>query len=193
MFHMDFNNQELPTNKILEEKKVYKNNLKHSLVFSKAGILAGIIKIPPKDEKTYTYSELPRTLEDEKKIEDLISTLGTHGKIDLLLNHEKRLRKIGDELRYLHPLKFIGYIFSHKNSNGELDLKKNMDSIFDDYFKRTNFVEGYSQNMDLYDLKNKLYVYLDDFAKEVNIPSTKLAPFLKEKDWEGLLKFLIHY
>lgn len=193
MLSFDLNNQDLPKKMIVEERKVIKNNLKHLLSFSKAGILAGIIKIPPKEERTVSYIELPRTQEDEKKIEDLISTMGIHGKIDLLLNHEKRLRKIGEDLRYLHPLKFIGFIFSHKNSKGELDLKKYMGAVFDDYFKRTNFVNDFAQTMDIYDLKNKLKIYINDFAKEINVPSDKISPFINEKDWEGLIKFLISY
>ncbi len=193
MFSTEINMQDISNNKIVEERKVMKNNLNSSFVFSKAGILAGIVKISPKEEKNLSYSELPRTQEDEKKIEDLISTMGVHGKITLLLQHEKRLRKIGDELRYLHPFKFLGFIFSHRDSNSELDLKKHMAEIFDDYFKRTNFVKDYSQTMDVYVLKNKLNIYINDFANEINVPADKITPFIINKDWEGLLRFLINY
>lgn len=193
MLAIDYNFQDPPSSKIVEERQIVKKNLLHTISFSKAGIVAGIIKIPPKEERTLSYNELPRTNEDEKKIEDLITTLGLHGKLDLLLNHEKRLRKIGDDLRYLHPLKFIGYIFSHKNANGERDLKAYMKEVFDDYFKKTNFLKDFSQTMDIYDLKNKLTVYVNDFAKEVNVPADKIMPWINQKDWEGLLKFLTNY
>jgi len=155
--------------------------------FSQNGILAGIIKIPPKEEKNMTYFDLPRTLEDEKKIDDLISSISIHGKFTLLLHHEKRLRKMGDELRYLHPFKFLGFIFSNP------DLKQHMVGIFEDYFKRTNFTKDLFQALDLYDLKNKLELYLDDFAHEVNIPVEKIQPLIQEKDWNNFLKLLIYY
>ena len=131
--------------------------------------------------------ELPRTIEDEKKIEDLITSMGIHGKINLLLHHESRLRQIGDELRYLHPFKFLGYIFS------KLDLKNHMKTIFDDYFKRINFVNDFSKTMDIYDLKNKLTIYIEDFGSEMNVPSAQIEPYIEQKDWVGLLRFLINY
>jgi len=186
MLPMDADIQEI-NNQIVEQRTIYNQNIKYHLAFSKAGILSAIVKLPPKDTKSVSYQELPRTLEDENKIDDLITTIGVLGKMDLLLHHEKRLRKMGDELRYIHPFKFIGYIFSKP------DLKGHMGSVFDDYFKRSKFVKDYSQTMDIYDLRNKLYIYLEDFANEVNIPSHKIKPFIDNKDWEGLLRFLINY
>ena len=184
MFTLDTNIQDLQKKETVEEKQII-NPINYNLIFSKAGFLAGIIKIPPKEEKKITFNELPRTQEDEKKIEDLITSMGIYGKVDLLFNHEKRLKKIGNELRYLHPFKFLGYIFSNHN------LKTHMATIFDDYFKRTNFVKDFAQTMDIYDLKNKLTMYLEDFSREVNINPNAILPFIDEKDWEGLIRFLI--
>jgi len=187
MLFYNISAQDLPINKIVEEKKILINYSKHNFISAKSNFLAGIIKIPPKEERTLSYTELPRTEEDEKKIIDLISTLGMHNKFILLLNHEKRLRKIGTEIRYLHPLKFLGFIFSNKT------LKNHMAVIFDDYFKRTNFVKDFAQTMDIYDLKNKLTIYIEDFANEVNISADKIYPFINNKEWESLVKFLINY
>jgi len=189
MIPMDADIDQIQKEKVVEQQKVNNNVLKYHYVYSKAGFLASIIKIPSKTDKNLTFAELPRTLEDEQKIDDLISSMGIHGKLTLLLHHEKRLRKIGDELRYLHPFKFLGFIFSPKNSH----LKQHMGEIFDDYFKRTNFVKDYSQTMDIYDLKNDLTVYLEDFSKEVDIPANEILPFIKDKNWEGLVRFLIKY
>ena len=47
--------------------------------------------------------------------------------------------------------------------------------------------------MDIYLLRNKLDVYLEDFAAEINVPADKIKPFLDNTDWEGLLRFLISY
>ncbi|NGX49658.1 MAG: hypothetical protein K940chlam5_01257 [Candidatus Anoxychlamydiales bacterium] len=187
MLPMDANIQEVQKDQIIEEKTIHNQSIKYHLAFSKAGILSAIIKLPPKDAKQVTYQELPRTFEDEKKIDDLITTLGITGKITLLLHHEKRLRKMGDELRYIHPFRFVGYIFSHP------ELKEHMAVIFDDYFKRTNFVKDYAQTMDIYDLRNKLVMYLDDFASELDISVDKIKPYIDNRDWEGLLRFLISY
>lgn len=179
--------QDIEKKETIIEQKVQTTSIKKHLVFSKSGLLAGIIKIPSNDEQTMPYQELPRTFEDERKIDDLITSLGIHGKLTLLLHHEKRLRKMGDEIRYVHPFKFLGYIFSHP------DLKEHMAIVIDDYFKRTHFVKDFSQAMEIHDLKNKLMTYIDDFAQEVNVPANEITPFINNKDWEGLLRFLISY
>ncbi|MFA6118729.1 MAG: hypothetical protein WCT85_06220 [Parachlamydiales bacterium] len=185
MLFIDTNIQEMPKTEIVDQKTI--NSVAYHLKCSRNKMIAGLIKIPPKDAKVLPYAELPRTAEDERKITDIVTSLGTYGKVTLLMYHEKRLMKYGDEIRYLHPLKFIGYIFSHS------DLKAFMGVAFDDYFKRTSFVKDFAITMDTYDLKNQLKMYLEDFSKEVNVPSDKISPFLKNKDWEGLLKFLIKY
>ncbi|KKL98157.1 MAG: hypothetical protein KR126chlam4_00913 [Candidatus Anoxychlamydiales bacterium] len=184
---LDANIQDNEKNQIIEEKIVYNQSIKYHLAFSKAGILSAIVKLPPKNEKQMTYTELPRPYEDEQKITDLITTLGINGKIALLLHHEKRLNKVGNEIRYIHPFKFLGYIFTHP------DLKEYMAVIFDDYFIRTRFVKDFAQTMDIYDLRNKLVIYLDDFANELGISVDKIKPFIDNREWEGLLRFLISY
>ena len=60
--------------------------------------------------------------------------MGSNGYYSLLKNHKKRLNKIGDELRYLHPFKFLGYIFSNP------DLKNHMATIFNDWLLKPNFL-----------------------------------------------------
>ncbi|NGX56056.1 MAG: hypothetical protein K1060chlam5_00290 [Candidatus Anoxychlamydiales bacterium] len=155
---------------------------------NKCSFFAKMIKIPKMNTaENLSYQDLPRTLEDETKINELITTLGSHGKIDLLFKHYSRLNKIGDELRYLHPFKFLGYIFSQPN------LKNYMKDVFEDYFKRTNFVKDFAKTCDMYDLRNQLYKYLDNFSNEVNVPSEKLKKYVDKKDWKGLLKCLVYY
>ena len=87
----------------------------------------------------------------------------------------------------VHPYKFLGFIFSNPH------LKQHMVSVFDDYFKRSNFSKDLGKTLDLYDLRDKLYCYLDDFANEVNIPKEKIKPYIDDRDWHGLLKLLTFY
>jgi len=189
MIPMDVDLPEKPKVEIIHEKKV-NSPINYNLIFSKTRSLAAIVKISPKD-RNQTYTQLRRTQEDEDKIDDLIYTMGSNGKIVLLFQHEKRLRIIGDELRPVHPLKFIGYIFSKHKPEDKPDLQTQMGNVFDDYFKRSNFVKDYAQTMDIFDLKNALVKYINDFSKEVDVSPDKIMPFINDKDWEGLLKFLI--
>ena len=152
-----------------------------------SNLIAGIVKIPPKQENK-TYATLPGSdpIEREKMIE-LFTIMGSHGKVDLLLYHEKHLRKLGEEIKHVHPLKLLGCVFSTPN------MKEYMDDIYHDYFKWKNFFGGYAPNMDHELMKNNLLQYTEDFALEVNIPSHRIKPFLDNRDWKGLFKFLIDY
>ncbi|KPK32558.1 MAG: hypothetical protein AMS24_03875 [Chlamydiae bacterium SM23_39] len=153
---------------------------------SNFSLQASIIKIiPTKDKKT--YAELPgNNKEDREKIEKLIILIGSHGKISLLMHHQKEARKLGKELEHVHPLQFLGCIFSNKK------LKPYMEDIDNDFFKWSNFIKGLSTNLEHEYIKNNLIKYLDDFAKEINIPREYIESYIKNRDWKGLVKFLIY-
>ena len=40
---------------------------------------------------------------------------------------------------------------------------------------------------------HRVFMYIDDFANDLGVPANKIAPFIDNKDWEGLLRFLISY
>jgi len=173
MNNYDFNNNETIKKENYQYVKSLSSNIK----------LAGIIKIPKKEEKK-SYSELPFTEENKSNIDDLITSFGTKGKLSIIFE-EKRLRGLIHELRDLHPYKFLTYIFSNPA------LKNYMTLIFEDSFKRSNFIKEFSQTMDIYDFKNLLSIYLQDFANDVNASYDELVPLIKDKKWEEFVKFLI--
>jgi hypothetical protein len=147
----------------------------------------GIIKFPPKEDHQ-VYAQLPLSDEDREKIIDLITTIGTKGKIDLLLNHKSRLEKLGDEIdAKVHPLKFLAVIFSNPQ------LKSTMASIRGDYFKWSNFLSGFSKKLNFEYKKGKIQKFLNDFSLEVNASSDELRQLFEKKDWEGFLDYLINH
>lgn len=148
-------------------------------------VLAGI-KLPPKQEKK-TYSELPgSSIVDQNKIIELFSTLGSHGKIDLLLHYKKHLEQIGKEIAHVHPLKLIGIIFSTPN------MKENMDNVYNDYFKWGEFYKGFEPNMNHELMKGNLLQHINDFAQHVGVDPASITPYFNKKDWKGLIKYLIN-
>ncbi len=155
-------------------------------VLTQYPILAALIKIPKKDatKEKLTYFELPCPDEDKNKIYDLIYTMGTTGKINLLLHHKSRLEKIGDEVRYIYPLRFLEVIFTTP------ELKKCMIEVLDDYFKRTNFVDGFGERMETEMIKGTVDLYLEDFARAVNADHSILKTYVNKKDWRGFLQYL---
>jgi hypothetical protein len=162
-----------------------KDKLKCSPLFFKAKNLAGIIKISPKQDKLL-YKDLPgSSQEDQDRIIELFTTMGSHGKVSLLMKYKKHLEKIGKEIDHVHPLKLLGIIFSKP------EMKPHMRNVYNDYFKFKNFIEGFGPGMNNELLKNNLLKYIDDFAADVKVCPEYIMPYFNKKDWTGLIKYLI--
>jgi hypothetical protein len=146
--------------------------------------LAAIIKIPPKPQE-YTYAQVPCSNEDQAKIKELITTIGTHGKIDLLLHYKSHLEQLGDEVRPVHPLKFLDVIFSDPT------LKNYMKDIYDDYFKWSNFINNIAEVLETESKKGTVQKYLPDFASNLHISPSTLQPFVDKRDWKNFVTYLI--
>jgi hypothetical protein len=158
-----------------------------SRFFSCSLPVAGIITLPAKEDYQ-VYAQLPCADAERAKIIDLITTIGTKGKIDILLNHKGRLEKLGSEINEkVHPLKFLAVIFSNPQ------LKNYMGSIRHDYFKWSNFIHGLAKRINLEAKKGKVLKFVDDFSLEIHGSSDDIRCLCEKKDWEGLVEYLINH
>ena len=66
-----------------------------------------------------------------------------------------------------------------------------MSYIWTDYFKRSNFLSDVSIALSREAERGKLHLYLDDFAKEVKIPSAEIKNYFDSRDWDNFILFLI--
>jgi len=146
--------------------------------------IGAIIKIPPKVAED-SYKDLICTDADIRNIHKLIMTMAETGKIDLWLYHQTDLRGIGVAIESVHPLKFLSVVF------GNPQLKAAMPKIFEDYFKRTEFVEGLVPSLMRQLEKGKLLPFVADFAKEINVPEKEIQPYFQNLNWEGLIRYLM--
>ncbi len=189
MFDLPIDFQESP---IKQEIVFFSNRFLSFTPFSHSYSIpfAGIINLSPQEDYQ-AYSELPCSEEDRNKIFDLITTIGTKGKLDLLMNHKTRLERMGDEINAkVHPLKFLAVIFSNPN------LKNYMNNIRGDYFKWTNFVHGLSKRINVEFKKGKVDRFIEDFSAQLNVSADDLRSFYKngnKKDWEGFVDYLISH
>jgi hypothetical protein len=110
--------------------------------------------------------------------------MGSHGKIKLLLKYKKHLEKIGDEITHVHPLKFLGVIYSNPS------LKQYMNIVLDDFFKSYNFINGLGSAMEDQLKNSNVYLYLDDFCRDVNADKETVRNYIDKKNWKKLLLFL---
>jgi hypothetical protein len=146
--------------------------------------LAVVIKIPPAKPKDETYSELICTEQDCANITELIKTMAENGKISLLFR-QTHLRHIGAQINHVHPLKFLSIVFCNP------ELKICMKEIFEDYFKRTGFMDGLGASLSREMEKGKLDQYIEEFAKDVDVLKEEIRPCFQSGDWEALVRYLI--
>jgi len=156
------------------------------LVANPRPFFGAIVRIPTNKPKDESYESLVCSEHDKACIHEIVTTLGEKGKFYLLFN-QGHLKDLGTQVEHLHPLKFMSSIFSYQH------LMSHMADIFDDYFKRTGFMDGLGPSLTLEAGRNKLNQYLDKFAQEINVPLEKMAPYFRSHDWEGLVEFLIDY
>ncbi len=159
-------------------------NSSYSYFLSKPTI-AGIIKIKP--DKSKKYKDLQCTQEEREKIIDLFTTMGTHGKISLLVNHKSRLEQIGKDIENVYPLTLLEVIFTTPN------MRKYMREVMSDYFKRTNFIDGISPSLTNESIKGKLQLFLPDFCAIIKVPHVELKKYADNRDWRGFIEFIIDY
>lgn len=146
--------------------------------------MCSILKKPPPKPIELGYTDLVCTEQDRADIYEIISTVAARGKLSLLFQ-QNHLREKGAQITHVHPLKFLGVIFSDPY------LKNCMSYIWDDYFKRTNFIADLSGALSREADRGKLHPYLGDFAKEVGISPEAIKGYIDTRDWGNLLLFLI--
>ncbi len=122
---------------------------------------------------------------DRENINEIITTLAQNGKVKLLFK-QNHLKELGAQIDHLHPLKLLSTIFTSP------ELKSHMTGIFNDYFKRNGFMDGIGPSLDSKSEAGDLNQYIEKFAQEVNVPSENIKPFFENKDWEGLIEYLIN-
>lgn len=121
---------------------------------------------------------------DQNNITKLITRLGDWG-VGKLLWHIKEMNHLGDQIRHVHPLCFLSYIYSQPH------LVTSMKSINSNYFKKKEFISGLSEKMEFEADRNNLLPYVKNFSQKVGCEYwEEIAIFLDRRDWAGLLTYL---
>jgi hypothetical protein len=133
-----------------------------------------------------SFYQLPLLEEDKKNIQIIIKTMAEKGLIKLLLDR-RYLEKKGDLVNYVHPLRFIGYIFSDEK------LKDCMRQIRTSKFKWNEFIKGFSRRMDEEYSMDNLKHYIPEFVEQVHPQHPeRIERFIKKKSWESLVADLLN-
>ena len=145
---------------------------------------ASLIKVSPYSEVDVPYAELKCSDEDRAKIIDLVRSIAETGYLTLLIKHN-HYRSIEAQINHVHPFKFASVAFSTPQLRGYVM------TVFEDSFKRAEFVGKMGAGLTREADKGKLEQYLSPFAKEMGVLPDLLRPYIQSKDWEGFIRCLI--
>lgn len=118
---------------------------------------------------------------DQANISYIITTLSEHNLLSLW-GYEKTLKETGEKTRPIHPLRYLGYIYS-------TDLQRAVPKISKYAWKR--FVNDFSESLESAKKEGALSKEsIEGFAKETGRPLEKLEPYFESSDWKGLFNYL---
>lgn len=136
------------------------------------------------DEGTHHFYTLRLTSDDCHNISKLIKNMADLNLWELL-KKSKDMKKLGRKIEPVHPLRFLGYIFSNH------ELKKRMPKIKDSHFKWVKFTEGLCDRLSKEARQDNLNRFIPGFAQTVGYSEAAIEDFVRRHDWHGMLDFLM--
>lgn len=123
---------------------------------------------------------------DQNNIKKLITRLGNWG-VGRLLWHIKEMNLLGDRIKHIHPLSFLSYIYSQP------ELIKCMKLINRSYFKKKEFITGFSEKMDIEAKNDNLLPYIRGFSEKIGCKWEDIFIFIDRHDWGGCFRIWMRY
>ncbi len=115
----------------------------------------------------------------------IISTLGNKS-LAKIWKEESSLKKAGDRIDHIHPLKFLMAIFTDE------DLKVAIANLRESHWVWGKFKNGlYDSLSDELANDNMPFEYIQDFADTLGIDMMLILPSISQSNWDELLSILI--
>ncbi|NGX37801.1 MAG: hypothetical protein K1000chlam2_00963 [Chlamydiae bacterium] len=130
------------------------------------------------------YETLPLSAEEKQKIGLLLGTLAEDNVFKLLFE-KKYLERLGHDISYVHPVRFIGTVFSDPR------LVYCMHQIRSSSFKWNGFIDGFSQRFTAELKANNINAYIPGLAESLNVKKEDLQAYVNYNDFEGLVVYLM--
>lgn len=131
------------------------------------------------------YENLPITFEEKQKISEILMTMADNNVFQLLF-HKKHLEKLGHEINHVHPVRFLGAVFSDPR------LVHCMRQIKKSSFKWDGFIDGFGQRFHQELRANNVNEFVPGLAESLKVQVGDVQPFVDKKDFEGLVLFFMN-
>lgn len=98
---------------------------------------------------------------------------------------ESALKKAGDRIDPIHPLQFLGYVFTTE------ELKVAIRNLQGRSWVWSDFISGLTDTLAEENGKNNIQPYLQDFANKINVNVNIIAPLQQAGKWDKFVTTLI--
>jgi len=124
----------------------------------------------------------PLTENEKANIRYIITTLANTSTIGLAF-YQKKLQQAGNNVDHVHPLKFLGYIFSDPK------LKSDVPRIASMPWNR--FANDMGESLGkAYQRENLKPEYIHEFAKQIGVPYESIQSYFQQRQWVSLIQAL---
>jgi hypothetical protein len=138
----------------------------------------------PHDYRNY---HVPISKDEKKNISYIVKTLSNKSLVKLL-SLKSSLKKVGDKVNHVHPLRFLMCIFTDE------ELKAGIHNISTRGWVWSDFMKGISGSLSDEANRNNLGPELVvDFSQKVGIDHNKVIHHVNERRWEEFVKTLIQF
>ncbi len=130
------------------------------------------------------FFNLPLTSTDKQNIRKLITSMADKSYVQLFIE-KKALEKLGDKIRPIYPLRFMGCILEDPY------LRRCLQIISEDSLKWGPFISGFEENMKKEEKSKSFHLYAPGFAELLQASQKDVESFLNNKDYTGLVKYFL--
>ncbi|HRD56005.1 MAG TPA: hypothetical protein PLC42_06370 [Parachlamydiaceae bacterium] len=136
-------------------------------------------------ENDRDYQKKP-TNKEKEDIAYILTTLGGDS-LTTIWRKESSLKKAGNRIEHLHPLRFLLSIFSEEKTKvGLLQIKERGGKVSKEFFSKLH--SNLSKEAGADNLKME---YIQDFAKQLKIDPNAISKSIEKHDWSEFVNTLI--
>lgn len=134
-----------------------------------------------------SYASLPINDKEKEAIRELVTTLGKPrwAKYVYLAAKTFYLREKGEEAENVHPLRFLGFICADPKLRGYFA------NMREDSWIWPQFIGPLGEALDKKAKNKTLPPYIPGFAKELHVDPKRVEAYINEKNFDGLVDYLL--
>ena len=136
----------------------------------------------PKSEESKIYYDLRLTDDDKVIIRKIVTTLAEKNLLQLLLDKEK-MEDLGQKIRPVHPMRFIGFVL------GDANLRRCLKIVSKNMFKWDGFLDGYQERMREESRNDNLNRYVPGLADYLEVDRGIIQSYIHQGNYEKMIKY----